>query len=106
MSKTDSEKIAVMQAAVEGKEIQHRYIGPDATGVCKINSVWMDSTPPHAAPQWYWHLYDYRVKPQEPAIVRLHVSKDGTPWIRDPQPTGNLVEFIELTPEVRSKLGL
>jgi len=48
MAKTTQEKIAVMQACVDGKEIQ---LG--------MNDVWVDAV---SNPRWNWADYDYRVK--------------------------------------------
>lgn len=51
MAKTLAEKIAVMQAAERGEEIQTHYI---------FGKDWMDDT----KPVWDWSNFDYRVKPK------------------------------------------
>jgi len=98
--KTIDEMLAVMQAAKEGKEIQKRYLYPSVS----MTNEWVD----FHIPDWNWGIYDYRVKPVEPKRVRLYVNEKGCPsWIpNSTDKTLNISEFIELTPEVRSKLGL
>lgn len=49
---TTEEKIAVMQAYVDGKKIQAKTFGADN---------WMDCI---VEPSWNWVVYDYRVKPE------------------------------------------
>lgn len=56
---TTVEKIAVMQAYVEGKLIHVRRCGADAWGVA-IN------------PHWGWGDYDYRIAPVEPVVVNRY----------------------------------
>lgn len=50
--KTTEEKIAVMQAYVDGKKIQRTKL--------TIYQDWED----HPAPKWNWYYYDYRIKPE------------------------------------------
>lgn len=60
-SKETSGKIAVMQAHVEGKEIEAK---------CP-NSEWYHEP----NPTWNWFLVDYRIKPREPR--RIWVGEKG-----------------------------
>lgn len=53
MTTPDIEKIAVMQAYLEGKEIEYRIID-------KKDSDWE----PNKFPSWTWGVCEYRVKPQ------------------------------------------
>lgn len=53
---TLAEKIAVMQAAADGKDIEYRNISA---------GLWA----PASTPQWNWTSKDYRVKPAEPLII-------------------------------------
>lgn len=107
-------KIAVMEAYRDGREIQHKYIGQSVPAV----DTWADSTPPHAAPQWLWTMYDYRVKPIEPQkLVGLRYQGETvhSAWC-DLHRAGvefngmlegcEKVEFIEVTPEIRKVLNL
>ena len=63
--KTTQEMIDVMQAFMEGKEIEHSC----------VNNSW------HVViePTWNWDIYDYRIKPAEPKRVKLlaYVTKTG-----------------------------
>ena len=63
--------IAVMQAAVDGKEIEY-----------KVYSGWVSA--PH--PAWNWALFEYRVKPTKPTpatviklskLATLYLSREG-----------------------------
>jgi len=51
MAKTLQEKIAVMQAAAEGKKIEFRDL---------VYVAWADCP----NPKWNWGYFDYRVKPE------------------------------------------
>lgn len=86
-------KIAVMEASktqkIESRNTHRSSLGP---------TCWF----PSPDPDWEWDRCDYRVKPVEPA--RLYRSALGGIYCT---PTGEVAaEFIELTPEVKSKLGL
>jgi hypothetical protein len=62
--KTTAEKIAVMQAFEDGKEIQFRNNSrPDS---------WIDCP----NPAWNWEMTDYRVKP-EPRVIWVNEYSDG-----------------------------
>lgn len=61
--KTLQEKIAVMQAAADGKEIQFRRYS---------NLTWIDTVP-----EWDWYTYDYRVKPREPKVIYVNEYTTG-----------------------------
>lgn len=67
---TTKEKIAVMQAYVDGKQIQIR-----ATRINK--SDWVDS---YGEPHWDWEFFDYRVKPQEEKPVRM-TNRQLAEWL-------------------------
>lgn len=79
---------------------------------------WRDFTMVGSKPSWDWKDHDYRVKPEEPRRAMVSVSDNGKYWTAyDPATeqrfieqnrvsSNKLVEFIELTPEVRTKLGL
>ena len=60
--KTLQEKIAVMQAALEGKQIEVRPLRDTIIG-------WMDQP----NPEFNWGVYDYRVKP--PPAKELWVNE-------------------------------
>ena len=100
--------VRVLEAHQEGKEIQ-----------CKSKTqpsfvTWGDTPDP----AWDFPNFEYRVKPVEPNIVKLELWKCGL--TREPylvgsgdvsgeggsgdHDTGDRVEYIELTPEVRAKL--
>lgn len=58
--KTTQEMIAVMQAYVDGKEIE---LAPN----CYANKTWKDTS----NPRWDWYQFDYRVKeePKQPEYI-------------------------------------
>lgn len=73
---TTEEKIKVMQAFVDGKQIQ-----------CKWKSCgdWHNVVVPD--PTWDWERWDYRVKPEVDwskikVNTRILVSDDGVLWIK------------------------
>jgi len=110
MSKTLAEMISVMQAAQEGKAIQLKssvHTGPwdDWCDVSTIDALY-----------WNWREFNYRVKPETNNPRRVLISygpngdfKEGywknLPTVEQCIESG-LVEFIELTPEIKAKLGL
>lgn len=63
MAKTLAEKIAVMQAAERGEEIQSLY---------NYGLAWEDNSDP----SWDWCNFDYRVKPK-PQKFWVVFSKEG-----------------------------
>ena len=67
MTKSLEEKIAVMQAALEGETIQMRY---DA-------ETWTDWLCSNSELSWNWDIADYRVKPW-PLVGYFNVYEDGT----------------------------
>jgi hypothetical protein len=68
---TLKEKIAVMQAFADGKEIQsYDLIDDDGLG-------WRDLDR-KSGPAWNWGLYDYRVKPREPRRFFVRLEKNGS----------------------------
>jgi len=97
-------KIAVMEAYKEGKQIQYR-ISMDGTNIIP----WTDCS--HPSPTWNWNEFDYRVKPVEPQIIWVQ-TVNGKLYANCGSMKSPIVsnvpaiEFIELTPSVREKLGL
>jgi len=108
--KPTKEMIEVMQAALDGKTVQVRKNAVGNWG------DWFNSS----QPVWDWDTQDYRVKPQEPRRIVTYFHDGGfrpglafcctneTNRILELKQSGrtDLVEFIELTPEIKSKLGL
>ena len=76
MQKTTQEKIAVMQAHVDGKPIQ----------VCSNACDWMEASIPH----WNWRDFNYRVAPE---ILKIYIyrRKNGDTVIGK-----NLVRTLDL----------
>lgn len=68
MAKSLEEKIAVMQAALEGETIQVKY--PEI-------EEWRDWCDPNSKLSWCWDVVDYRVKPW-PIVGYFNVYEDGT----------------------------
>ena len=67
---TTKEKIEVMQAYEEGKQIQIRAI--------RINkSDWVDS---YGEPNWDWDFFEYRIKPEEEKPVRM-TNRQLAEWL-------------------------
>ena len=62
--KTLEEKIAVMQAASEGQEIEFRE--------CE-SEPWDAATGRGVELGWDWRRFDYRVKPREPQVLYVNV---------------------------------
>jgi hypothetical protein len=77
--KSLKEKIEVMQAALDGKEIE----------ASEKNGKWAEAS----APNWDWHIYDYRIKP-EPREFFVNVYGDGL--------TGELYELKQTALSVTS----
>ena len=94
--KTTQEMIEVMQAAVEGKEIECLPLD----GLRK----WRTSV----ALAWDWQRFEYRVKkPEEPrqlTAVRYPSVGFCFPSLQAQPGDGDTIEFIELTPDVRLAL--
>lgn len=78
-------KIAVMQAALEGKPIQRADKGSNAwCGVDERHSrVWCPN----------WMAFDYRIEPTEPLRCSVHIGGHD-----------EAIPMIQLTPEVESAL--
>lgn len=76
------EAIRVMQAYVDGKEVEVKGV---LTG-----SVWM----PAGVPYWNWQMIDYRIKPA-PTI---------RPWTADEVPLGAQVRSKSYHPDHRSMI--
>lgn len=55
---TTAEKIAVMQAFEDGKQIEFRRSFNN-------NNVWIDC----GGPVWNWDIYEYRIKPEEKKLT-------------------------------------
>ena len=66
MSKTLKEKIEVMQAALDGKEIEAKYTNR--------NDTWDVQCAGFA---WDWSIFDYRIKP-EPMEFWVNVYEPNT----------------------------
>ena len=97
-------KLAVMEAYREGRPIQYRNDMPGTNII-----PWQDCSYP--SPVWNWNEFDYRVKPVEPQIIWVQTINGklyaNCGSIKSPIMSGvPVIEFIELTPEVRAKLGL
>ncbi len=107
-----NEMIAVMQAFQEGKAIQSKRKPSCDMGRHVSEGDWGDDI----SPTWSWSQRDYRVKPVEPKRVWISFSPGPdhsvrATWQRKPDIDSEssamvVVEFIELTPEVRVKLNL
>lgn len=68
--KTTAEKVAVMQAFIEGKKIQTM-----STMNARHNRPWADLVATN--PTWDWGVCDYRVRPMRKDYINPdHVSKD------------------------------
>jgi hypothetical protein len=84
---TTKEMIAVMQAYVDGKTIEFRYVNKHPT-----NKSWVPiSRPTQAA--WNWGYIEYRVQPDKPRVV-LHTDSLAV----------LATKYIELTPKVVAAL--
>lgn len=57
--KTTKEQIEVMQAFIDGKEIEYRLFTPTNSMLWKISQT----------PMWNFDKYEYRIKPSEPEYV-------------------------------------
>lgn len=57
--------IKVMQAYVDGKEIQFKE---------RLKGEWQNFNPASCTPEWWWGSYDYRIKPTP---VKLWVVTDA-----------------------------
>jgi len=86
--KSIDEMIAVMQSARDGKLIESAHSEEE----CGNLKYWVDDP----SPTWSWANRDYRVKVVNPRKVTVVYGPDGS--IES--------EFIELTPEIRAKIGL
>lgn len=66
--KTTEEKIEIMQAYEDGKEIE-----------CEINSAWYDVTNPN----WNWDICDYRIKeePKRRALTQQEFLELGVMYV-------------------------
>lgn len=75
--KSTAEMIAVMQAYLDGKEIQYRRV------TCSPPSIWFDWDT-NRIPDWSWGYHDYRVKPSTPDTIDWsHVHPDYNYMARD-----------------------
>lgn len=66
---TTKEMIAVMQAYEKGKKIQCKYLREE-------EDCWCDCNIPH----WNWHVFYYRVKPEEEKPVRM-TNRQLAEWL-------------------------
>jgi hypothetical protein len=78
------EKIAVMEAFLDGKRIQFKFGAAD----------WLDWNSEHE-PDWAWHRVDYRIKP-EPREWTLGLNRNGTFWSIDEESRRAGVEYIKV----------
>lgn len=94
---TLAEKIAVMQAALEGKQIQTKAIE---------SKEWIDVT--YINPTWNWQECDYRVKPESRRVwvnfypsgtCQAHDSKKRADLFASIGRIGEAVEFVEVMPK-------
>ena len=101
--KTIQEMISVMQAAQEGKAIECTLLGKNEWSPPDAFETWA----------WNWNEFDYRVKPESSApnhltFIRIHDTYNflGPYMVHLAGDKRDTVEFIELTPEIKAKLGL
>lgn len=66
---TTQEKIAVMQAHIDGSRIQGKADGHK-------NATWRSVS----NPSWNWDEFDYRVAPAEPMSIPWHLIKREYEW--------------------------
>lgn len=86
--KTTKEKIEVMQAYIDGKEIEIKKLTDTASWVKIISSNKNE-------PEWDWRNFDYRIKSREPR--RVWVSESGFAFFVKPA-ISETTEFIEVLP--------
>ncbi len=100
MNREDIKKaIAVMQAYVDGEEIEYAKRGIPGVGTaCSWDSH--DYTP-----NFDWHNYDYRIKPKprEVWVSNQSFSQAGAQWhnveVIEPEELENYTKFREVTDE-------
>lgn len=73
---TLKEKIAVMQAALDGEQIEFRSKSTDSpVGWIPVRERGGDTL------EWRWGLYEYRIKPEPLTVwVNIYESRLGTPY--------------------------
>lgn len=97
VEKTTKEKIAVMQAFVDGKPIE----------ICEVGGNWISLHPDWKGQEvcWNWEEYDYRVappKPKEiwvneyPSYLVVHHAKDAALKNAFPDATRKAVLYREV----------
>lgn len=101
--KSLDEMIAVMEAS-KTKEIEVANLGQNDWSLCRL------------PPCWNWTHCDYRVKAQEPRRVWVNTYSDGVMSVWSDKLGSEISvnasnfrdrsEFIELTHDVKSRLGL
>lgn len=65
-----AEKIKVMQAYLEGKQLQVKY---------QNHQLWGNHA--DTEPYWDWRIYDYRIKPTPE--FRIYLAMEPGKWLRD-----------------------
>lgn len=86
------EMIAVMQAYIDGKEIQYRRV------TCSPPSIWFDCDT-NRVPDWSWGYHDYRVKPSTPDTIDWsHVHPDYNYMARN---SNGLCYLFKNRPEIK-----
>lgn len=70
---TTQEKIAVMQAFVEGKEIQQRPWRLRIGAAPADDKIWEDSL----FPSWNWSIIEYRIKPEPQKLFVIYNGGGG-----------------------------
>jgi hypothetical protein len=100
-------QIAVMEAYDNGAEVEYSRRGD--------NDIWhQGGACPNYVPRWSWEVYDYRIKPQTKVIwvneyddaVLAYDSERAAKSRCGSCATRAAVEYIELTDEIRTKLGM
>jgi len=90
---TTQEKIEVMKAHVEGKEIESILYG---MAVMSSQEKWTSDS----NPSWDWGRKSYRVKPREPRRIWLEEYKNGCTYVNflkeSASGIGKLTEFVEV----------
>lgn len=66
------EAIKLMQAWLDGEEIQYRTRRD-------VNQDWQGYEPDECRPSWNWHVFEYRAKPM-PLEVWLVLTADGATY--------------------------
>ena len=72
MTREETKKaIEVMQAYVDGKEIERRW-------VAKEEDEWRSTE----TPNWFWNTHDYRIKPQPMKVTEEEKERMERVWVK------------------------